>query len=156
MEHQDIVLNRMSNILSNIFNLIYEMAFSRSNAESKITSLGIQVLLHLIKILKWNDIINYNKHIADINSWIFQIQIIKIKPRNKRFNSNQYYEFMFHEHIEQLSDLDNMIKFGLQHYHNLPVLKTNDKLFENLKIIYTNLSNDISENKFKGIEYYLQ
>jgi hypothetical protein len=62
---------------------------------------------------------------------------------------------MFGEHIEKLSDLHNMIKFGLQRYHNLPVLKVNEVLFEDLKIIYTELCKDISNNEFKGIEHYL-
>ncbi|PQJ96996.1 hypothetical protein [Chromatium okenii] len=81
-------------LIEEIKTLIYEMAFERNKAESRVTELGLPVLHnHLIKILKWDDKNNYSKHIYDINNWLFQIQDITIKKKGKRFKPEQYYLF---------------------------------------------------------------
>lgn len=142
-------------IIDNIKSLIQEMAFERDKAESKITDIGIPVLLHLIKILKWEDKDNYDKHIKDINGWLFSIKRILIKPKGKRFKPNQYYSFLFEEQIKNVNDITNAVYGDLQNYHNLKVINTDREVYNKLKNIYKQLSNDISDGSFMGIQFYV-
>lgn len=49
---------------------LFEQAFKRQEAESKITSEMMPLTEHLIKMLKWEDSVNNKKHMKNINrSW---------------------------------------------------------------------------------------
>lgn len=141
-------------LLNNIKNLILEMAFERSRAESKITELAIPVLFHIIKILKWEDSINYSKHVEDINTWLFDIQRILIKPRSRRFKPELYYIFLFEEQIKSIFDITLFINRDLRKYKNLKELNSDEIIYEKLIKFYKQLSIDISINQFNGIENY--
>ena len=144
-------------IVDNILELINEMAFEKSKAESKVTELGLPVLYHLIKIFKWNDQLNYNKHIHDINAWLIRIQDILIKPKSKRFKPEQYYKFLFEEQIKSKEDVTFKIESGIfDEYRDLKILEESDQvIYEKLKSIYKNISVDISKREFKNIRNYL-
>jgi hypothetical protein len=103
-------------LLTNIKNLILEMAFERDHAENKITELALPVLNHIIKIFKYEDEYNNLKHINDIDNWLFNIQRILIKPRNKRFKPEQYFKFLFEEQIKSPIDITNYINRELREY----------------------------------------
>lgn len=139
-------------LIEEIRTLLYEMAFARNNAESKITELGLPALHHLIKILKWDDQRNYNKHIHDINNWLFQIQDITIKPQGKRFQAEHYYLFLFAEHIKTAADITKKINRSLREYKQLPEINSDDAVYQALTQIYQKISVDLSKNQFEGID----
>lgn len=142
-------------ILYNIRSLILEMVFERDKAESKVTELGLPILYHFIKILKWEDPLNYNKHIDDINNWLTDIQDIKIKPKRKRFKPEQYYEFLFEEQIESVIDITKKINSAkFKKYQILKEINSDIEVYNKLKVIYKQISNDISKNNFTSIEKY--
>ena len=122
-------------LLNNIKNLILEMAFERSRAESKITELGIPILSHIIKILKWKDVINYSKHIEDIDNWLFDVQRILIKPRSKRFKPESYYLFLFEEQVKSVLDITQFINRDLRKYKNLKELNSDEIIVEYAALI---------------------
>ncbi|MBB1125602.1 hypothetical protein [Thiospirillum jenense] len=144
----------MSDIIENILDLIHEMAFDRRNAEAKITFQGLEILKHLIKLLKWEDSYNHNKHIGDINGWLFSIQRITYKPKNKRFKSEQYYQFLFEEQVKSLDDINTYIKIDLKDYSNLKVKNSNEYVYTELCSLYKKISVDISDGLFIGIDKY--
>ena len=45
----------ITNIINKFLRHLNEFAFSKSDAENKITGLGLPLMDHLIKILKWKD-----------------------------------------------------------------------------------------------------
>ena len=136
--------------------MLLEMATDRKNAHILIRGLGKQIFLHLIKVIKWEDDINYNKHIADIDNWIYNIQSIKYKPKNKRFSNRQYYQWMYDDLFGDIEDMKVFLKQYLSNYVNLPEKMSNFELITKLKEIYKQLTYDISKGKFDGIESYLK
>lgn len=142
-------------ILNNIKSLIQEMAFERDKAETRVTELGLPILYHLIKILKWEDPLNYDKHISDINNWLFDVQDVVIKPKGKRFKPDQYFSFLFEEQIESVIDVTKKINGKLQPYHNLREINSDPEVYNKLKLIYKQISIDISSNNFTNIRKYL-
>ena len=142
-------------LLTNIKNLILEMAFERERAESKITELALPILNHIIKLFKYVDEYNYLKHIDDIDNWLFNIQRVLIKPRNKRFKPEQYFKFLFEEQIKSPVDITNYINRELRKYKELKQLNSDEEVYEELVEIYRKISIDISNDQFEGITKYL-
>ncbi|MBV5309985.1 hypothetical protein [Chromatium okenii] len=142
-------------LIEEIKTLIYEMAFERNKAESRVTELGLPVLHHLIKILKWDDKNNYSKHIYDINNWLFQIQDITIKKKGKRFKPEQYYLFLFNEQIKSVEDITKKINRSLREYKQLPEINSDVRVYQLLTQVYQRISLDLSKDQFEGIEKYL-
>ena len=54
--------------------MLNEMAFNKKKMEEKISSLENQINLHLIKLLRYKDDTNKQKHINDIMTWLIDIQ----------------------------------------------------------------------------------
>jgi uncharacterized C2H2 Zn-finger protein len=142
-------------LLTNIKNLILEMAFERNRAESKITDLALPILNCIIKLFKYVDSSNYSKHINDIDNWLFNIQRILIKPRNKRFKSEQYFKFLFEEQIKSPTDITNYINRELREYKELKQFNSDEEVYIELVEIYKKISIDISNDQFEGISKYL-
>lgn len=129
---------------------LFEMAFKRKDLEAKITAESYQVLKHLIKILKWKDELNYNKHIGDINSWLFDIQTYIIKG-NRKPSQQDYFQWMFLDIVNNELVVTRFIK-GLHHYHNLPVVRDDFEVYNYLKMIMLQVSEQLAKNEFNGVD----
>lgn len=145
---------KMSQIIENILNLINEMAYERKVAEGQITGIGLQVLYHLIKLLKWEDDLNHNKHISDINNWLNQIKRITYKPKSKRFKPEQYYEFLFKEQVKSINDIKTYVNNDLKDYRNLKVKNSDEFIYNELCSLYKKISFDLSKGVFFGLDNY--
>lgn len=132
---------------------LFEMAFNRKDAESKITSLGVPIIEHLIKIFKWKDDLNYHKHIGDINGWLYKIQDIYLKGNTKP-SANNYFQWIFVDNV-RLGEVNirRTIK-ALHRYHHLPVLRTDEEVYDIIKAILYKVSMDLPLNTFEDIENY--
>lgn len=130
-----------------------EMAFERGELESKITSESYQVVQHLIKLLKWDDPVNANKHARDANNWLFKIQSFKMK-KNRRPKSQDYYQWMF---IDNVGDEITIARFirGMHEYQSLPVSRTDREVYDIIQDLIRRISPDLAANNFDGIENYL-
>ncbi len=62
---------------------LYEMAFDRNKAEERITGLGCPIVMHLIKVVRYNDPLNNRKHIVDIQNWLIQVSSVQLKKNKK-------------------------------------------------------------------------
>lgn len=132
---------------------IFEMAFDRKDVESKITSISDPIIEHLVKVLKWDDSINYNKHIGDINRWIFQIQRLKMKG-NRKPTQHDYYTWMFEDVAQDELTISRFIK-GLHRYHHFPVIRSDEEVFYVIKHILYQTSFDLPLNQFDDINDYI-
>jgi len=133
---------------------IFEMAFDRKDVEARITSIADPIVEHLVKALKWEDPVNYEKHLGDINNWLFQIQRLKMK-NNKKPTQHDYYTWMFTDVAQDELTISRFVK-GLHRYHHLPIIKTDDEVFNIIKNILYQLSYDLALNKFDDINHYLK
>lgn len=128
---------------------IFEQAFRRRDAETRISSLTISIFSHLIKVLKWQDETNYNKNCSNIDEWIRQIQIIKLKGNNKPSQSD-YFQWMFNDVVSNEETVIRNIK-SMSRTYILPVIRTDDEVFQIIKNILYQLSYDLPVNKFESI-----
>ena len=133
---------------------IFEMAFDRKDVEARITSLSDPVVEHLIKMLKWKDDVNYEKHLGDINSWIFQIQRLKMRG-NRKPSQHDYYTWMFDDVAQNELTIGRFIK-GLHRYHHLQVIRTDDEVHDIIKSILYQVSFELSLNNFDDIHNYIK
>jgi TusA-related sulfurtransferase len=133
---------------------LYEMAFSKRDVESKITSLSVPIIEHLIKVLKWEDELNYDKHIRDISSWIRQIKPLKFKG-NKFPKERDYYQWMFLDHFTSEHDISEWVK-DLTNYHQLTAIRDNEHVYFAISEIIKNISHDLAFNNLKDIKSYVE
>ena len=95
---------------------ILEQAFRKKDAERRIEGLAKPIYLHLVKILYWEDRTNYQKHINDIDKWLFDIDDIKIKPKNKSLQPKFIYDWLFDMPYGDLVNVKNAITKHLKEY----------------------------------------
>ena len=138
----------------NLFQLIFEMAMRKSIAEEKITELSIPIIHHLIKLFKWENDLNKNKPINDINNWIRNIQNIKLKTKTGRFKESDYFRILFTENVPSKQVLTRIIDYDLSKYSYLTVTNTDEVVYNKLNIICTKISQDLAKNNFKSIVLY--
>jgi hypothetical protein len=133
---------------------LFENAYRRQEVESKITNLALPITKHLIKILKWRDPRNYQKHIRDIDSWIYDIQTLTIK-NGKRPTQQDYFKWMFIDCAANQRTLSRLI-LGLHRYSNLPVLRTDEEVFDIIKMFFWNISKDLSLDQYQTLTNYIK
>jgi hypothetical protein len=132
---------------------IFEMAFDRKDTEARITALSEPITEHLIKVLKWADDINKQKHLGDIDSWLYKVQRFKLR-KNRKPSNHEYFEWLFTDVVQDETTLSRWIK-GMYQYHNLPTLRTDDEVYQIIKAIYYKVSFDLETNSFDTItDYY--
>jgi len=135
---------------------LFEMAFDKKTIERKIDGLARPILLHLIKILKWDDKQNYNKHIKDINSWLREIDRLELKPKKKKLKSDIYYFWLYDGPIgNSIRIINSYIDGDLEDYHKLNIKRSNKEVMISIEKIIKQISIDISNNRLEKIQNYL-
>jgi hypothetical protein len=147
MKITEIVLDKI------LDSFIFEQAFRRRDVETRITSLSLQVVKHLIKILKWRDDINYNKHCRDIDGWVSDIQDLYIKG-DKKPTQADYFQWMFNDVVRDESMIERNIR-SMSRTYILPSIRSDDEVFQLIKSILYQLSYDLPLNKVVSILDYL-
>ena len=135
--------------------LFFEQARSRQDSESRITALAEPVIYYLIKILKWNDDLNFDKHCKDIDTWLNQTAFVKVKGK-KTPKRRDYYQWMFLDVVQNQDTLSKIIKKILYAYHSLPEARTDQEVYFELERILSELSNDLAKQNLQDIEKYLK
>jgi hypothetical protein len=80
-----------------IYQPFMEMAYYRKEASDKIRSLSGTIIKHIIKVMYLDDDLNIKHWKSEITSYFDKISDITIKPRNKKFSKEEYYNFLFLE-----------------------------------------------------------
>ena len=86
---------------------VFEKAFYRKEAVDRIRSLSGTILDHLIKVKYIKDEYNTNHWKNEIKSFFYKIDRITIKPRNSKFNKDDYMEWLF---VEPYCDSGSLAK----------------------------------------------
>lgn len=76
---------------------IFEMAYYRKDAIDSIRSLSGTILIHFIKIKQLKGNINDNHWKNEVKSFFRKVNTIRIKPKNKKFTTDEYMNFLFIE-----------------------------------------------------------
>src|SRR5574344_668775 len=75
--------------------IITEMAFDRKTVMKKIDGLEKPLNLHLIKIIRYKDDLNFYKHLKDIIQWLEDIQELDVGKINKKLPEKEYFKLLF-------------------------------------------------------------
>lgn len=100
------IINKFTEWL--IYQPFMEMAYYRKEASDKIRSLSGTVLIYILKVIYLNDPLNVNHWKIEISGYFLKIEDITIKPKNKKFTKEEYYNFLFLEpYCNSKSDWNN-------------------------------------------------
>ena len=135
--------------------IIGEMAFSKKECEKKITGLEPQINLYLIKVLAFEDTVNFNKHIRDIVNWLIRIQNLDFNKHNNKFTKEFYFSWLFSKPITDeynIKYIDNTINRDLRNYKNLKRKMSNEKVLINLHKIHLEISKLLANDEILDIE----
>jgi hypothetical protein len=139
--------------------ILVEIGNSRSRTEDKITDESYQPLLHIIKILRYNNSIDYNHHISDIDGWLHKIEFYINQYNGKRLKSKISMNWIFYDNFKSggfVNIFTKNEKYGvLKKYSDYQKLKTFEDIELQMIDIYDKLSKDLIDNKFETIENYL-
>ena len=145
------IINKFTEWL--IYQPFMEMAYYRRDAKDKIRSLSGTVLIHIIKVLYLDDKLNIEHWKKEIISYFDKIEDIAIKPNNKKFTKEEYYDFLFLEpYCKSNSNWmkyeinDRYIKMivGRINYQYNSNIKENDIDFDDISDIFKKISEKIS------------
>jgi hypothetical protein len=151
MKISEIILNKLAKTLGD--SRLFELARSRRDVESRITSLSDPIIEHLIKLLKWDDSLNYTKHCRDIRKWMIAIQRLRYSGGRKP-TSTDYFKWMFIDVVYDESTLEQWIR-SLHEYETLSVIRTDEEVFNIIKAMIYQISFDLELNQFTDISKYL-
>lgn len=137
-----------------IYQPFMEMAYYRKEASDKIRSLSGTIIKHIIKVMYLDDNLNTKHWKSEITSYFDKIGDITIKPRNKKFTKEEYYNFLFLEpyclsssNWKEYTINDKYIKMiimniNTQYKSNIDVNNINfDKISDLFKTISEKISN---------------
>lgn len=140
---------------------IFEMARSRADAKDKITELSPEIIDHLIKLFVFNSPENKSHWVNEINTWLWSIDKIRLKPSNKKPDWQTIYNWMIYDSSPHYNAdyVDTLVKRLLTTGYLRVTVHDYDAetvLNQVLKIIEA-VCKDISvPNKFVSINQYLE
>jgi len=129
---------------------IFEMAFYRKDAIDNIRSLSGTILLHILKVKYLKNNQNQNHWKNEIKSFFRKVNSIRIKPKNKKFEVDEYMNFLF---IEPYCNSETSFKKN-KYFINEPYIKSiiNEINYEyNSNIKINDIDIDELVNFFKAI-----
>ena len=145
-----------TNLLDKLDEFLLEMTFKRKDIIFKIQNEIIPVNIHLIKLLKFDDKVNFNKHLKDIENWFFGIQEYKLKSNGKRFTQKKYFDLFFQEPFTNKNDvraITDIVKRRLRDYSNLTILRNDQDVLNIIYKIHKLTSNMVSQNKLNNFKF---
>ncbi len=121
-------------MIKNIFNLIEEI--SKQDYINNSSNNVKELIKHLIKILKYDDIYNYNKHLNDINDKFLKKiteKLYKIDCKNTKKNLDK---ITYNALISDFNDnIDNYLKNIEINYNSNQKLLSDDEVKSKIKLI---------------------
>ena len=139
--------------------MLNEMAFNKKKMEEKISSLENQINLHLIKLLRYKDDTNKQKHINYIMMWLIDIQDMDFGKAGRKFSKELYFKLLFEEPItseDNIQYLKNKEKGKLKSYSNLEKIRTEKEVMYLLWKIHKQIALHLSRNEIFDFETELE
>ena len=150
MKIVDLLLDRLTDTA------LFEMAFSRKKARDKASDLQIPIAKHLIKILMFGNSSIQAHWIKETNTWLYDIQDMRIKNQNKPLNSKVLFQLLFEEPLGSIEDTQIRMNRAHNDYPDETITQPNaTEVNRQLSWIYQNVCQAISDSQFKGLQDYL-
>lgn len=135
---------------------LFEMAYQRKIAIDKVRSRQDTIALHLVKLLMFsnNNVVPHWK--TEVNSWISELNRIKLKPYNHRLYSDNFMQLLFDEPLGTSTDTYDFIKEVYRLHNQIPPSNINpEQVNKALALIYKSISDDLAIGNFTHIDNYL-
>ena len=139
----------LEKIAYTIRRLITEVALERYDLEVKITGSGKPLVDHIIKVLRYQDQLNYNKHINDIDDWLSEIE--NFKAKKQRVKIKYYVEWVFDE---RLKSFNKRIKALDKKYKDCKIIRSDQEVLDIINRIKEPICRDLISNDFSTIKEY--
>ena len=146
-------------IVSKFNNIITEMAFDRKTVIKKIDGLEKLINLHLIKIIRYKDEVNFEKHLKDIINWLIDIQEMDVSKKHKKLPEKDYFKLLFTNRFTDSNNakhIDELEKGSLREYKNLTRIRTTEETININFKIQKEIAKRLSINDIFDIEDYIK
>lgn len=140
---------KLTSIKDFMSNYLFEMAFERKVIFDKIRGLENQINLHLIKIIRYDDEQNFQKHINDLETWLIDIQDLDFRKANNKLKQQDYFNLLFTEpitNVDNIQYIKNKERGKLKKYTNLKRFKTEQETLYILEKLHKEMSYLLSKN----------
>lgn len=139
---------KLTSIKDFMSTFLFEMAIE-SIMFDKIRELENQINLHLIKIIRYEDEQNFQKHINDLETWLIDIQDLVFRKANNKLKQQDYFNLLFTEpitNVDNIQYIKNKERGKLKKYSNLKRLKTEQETLYILERLHKEMSYLLSKN----------
>ena len=142
-------------IVDKFKDIITEMAFDRKTVIKKIDGLEKPLNLHLIKIIRYKDDLNFEKHLKDIVQWLRDIQELDVGKKDKKLPEKEYFKLLFtnrftdNTNTKHIKDLE---KGSLSDYKSLNRIRTEEETIRILYDIHKIISKKLANNDIWNID----
>lgn len=140
---------KLTSIKDFMSTFLFEMAFERKVIFDKIRGLENQINLHLIKIIRYEDEQNFQKHINDLETWLIDIQDLDFRKVNNKLKQQDYFNLLFTEpitNVDNIQYIKNKERGKLKKYTNLKRFKTEQETLYILEKLHIEMSYLLSKN----------
>ena len=136
---------------------LFEMAFQRKRAIDVVQSLSYEIDLHLLKILIYEQVRDYDKWCSEINTWLLRIQRTRLKSDNLPLNFEILYRLLWEGYLETPDEVRDLMSDIDREYSKSYKLINYDyfEVHKKLQSILYHACQDIALTKFKDIGDYL-
>ena len=128
------------------------------NIPKDLEDLEDQINLHLVKIIRYKDDLNFEKHLKDVKNWLVQIQKMDVGKKNKKLPEKEYFKLLFTQpftdatNIKRIQDYE---KSDLKDYLKLPRIRSEQETVELLFKIHKEIAKRLSNDDIWDIEDYI-
>ena len=140
--------------------LLIEMAFNKKKMEEKIEGLQKPLNQHLIKIIRYKDETNHQKHINDIMNWLEQVQDLDFNKKNNKFSKDLYFKILFKDPFTDSSNLTILKNWesrgSLREYNTLIRKRNEQETMIELERLQQEIASLLSRDEIYDIEFDLK
>lgn len=136
---------------------IFEMAYQRKVIVNKVRDLSLHIAEHVNKIALWSDNSARKHWEKEIHAALANISKLRYDG-TKRLKSDEYFNLLYIEPFERSDLIQSVSKEGIRNgMFDLKWKESDfDKIDKKIKTVYTELSKQISDNKYIHISYNLE
>jgi hypothetical protein len=136
---------------------LFEMAFQRKHAIDIALSQSYQTDIHLLKVLMYERVRDYNHWCDEINSCLKKVQSTKLKTSKKPLDFDTLYEILWEGYLETPDEVRDLMSSIDSEYSKSYKLINYDyfEVHKKLQSILYHTCQDIALTKFKDIGDYL-
>lgn len=135
---------------------LFEMAYARSKAQDKVTSISPQIVQHLVKIFAVHSPNDLQHWKNEINGWLWDIEDIRLKD-NKRITQYNYHDWLLNKaHTNYTPEIiKKYIERFRMEYPGTRADADPEFIANQVSHILAHVAADLAENKFTSINDYL-